>query len=128
MTNQHTPIGPTPQSPAEIAEHIYLEGEQLLYRSEDLERLADVAARAEHRYKVAFAQARTRAVAKAEADKIKVTVSQAEDIATIETGDERLEFLLTMQHLMAAREGLKARIQVLNSLQTLAGIAQRAAG
>jgi len=125
---QPAPHGPTPLSPDEIAVAITEEAKIIRSLLEEIQLIAEKSAHTETDYKVRFAKARLRAWADAEESGKKINVDRAEDIATVATEDERLQFLINMQLLSSSKEALKARIARMNSLQTLAGMAQKAAG
>ena len=117
-----------PLSPYEIAEQIVLENEQITQIVEHLTEMAHASAVSEADYKFQFASARLKAWDDAAKRKDKITVGEAEDIATVATYTERQLFLHNMQILAATKEALKARMAKLNSLQTLASMTVRAGG
>jgi hypothetical protein len=99
----------------QVEQQMSREAERLRGLVDDLASAGRNAATTEASFKAGFAQARLLARTKAE----KMTEAKADDLATVETSQKRLEALIAANHLTTVRESLRASQAILSGLQSL---------
>lgn len=102
-------------SQVEIEKALLEEGRNLRHLVPSIAESAQSTAQSETAYKVAFAQARLIA----RAGEGKVTEAMAEDLATVQTADERLKYLTESAILSAKRDELRVCQARIDALRTL---------
>jgi hypothetical protein len=112
----------------QIAEAIEAEGRRIGKLAEECADVAQNAAEAEADYKMEFAKARMQIRDDAAAVGNKVTVSEVDDMALLESSESHRTYLVASSALTAIREALRASQARLDGLRTLAAGYRHAGG
>ena len=107
-------------TPQEIQEAIETEMTRMEALVDELRQAGYDTATAEVNFKIEFARERLKARSQGVVNGVKVNVDTADDVATVETEQERHQHLIATNNLLTLREALRACQNTIDALRTLA--------